>query len=381
MQHRTISSLLALALAGSHRARDRGRLRLEHRRDGRPHGQVHARQLRLLPVPEPRRGHQAVQRRRALVRQVRAVRDAPPIRCSPMTRTTRRPTWTAATRTRGRTTAMCGDKIVQDGEDCDDGNKVEDDGCDSTCHLSGSNPITTRSCPGLDTHVWSKPVTYVGTTIGSTFRGNLSPNCKSDGVNPTSGLERARPRVQRHRAQDGHHDRHDDGHGLRLPPLRDGELRECSDADHVPDVRAQHDRRRRRDDDVPRHGGQVVQRDRRRRGHHQVRRRRSASRSRFSSGVFSASYSLGECALNMRTRSPASRWSARRRGAFATRAALSTATARWKKRRPAGHEGGSSTLRGRSTRRRSGGATPPGDARSARERRPRSARAYGRAAG
>lgn len=83
--------------------------------------------------------------------------------------------------------ASCGDKIVQDGEDCDDGNKVEDDGCDSTCHLAGSNPVTTRSCPGLDTHVWSKPVTYVGTTVGSTQTGSLSPNCKSDGVNPTSG--------------------------------------------------------------------------------------------------------------------------------------------------------------------------------------------------
>jgi cysteine-rich repeat protein len=85
------------------------------------------------------------------------------------------------------TPATCGDKIAQDGEDCDDGNKVNDDGCDDTCHLSGSNPLATRSCPGLDTHVWAKPVSYVGTTVGSTFRGSLSPNCKSDGQNPTSG--------------------------------------------------------------------------------------------------------------------------------------------------------------------------------------------------
>ena len=85
------------------------------------------------------------------------------------------------------TSATCGDKIVQDGEDCDDGNKVEDDGCDSTCHLSGINPITTRSCPGLDTHVWAKPVTYVGTTVGAPLNGSVSPNCKSDGMNPTSG--------------------------------------------------------------------------------------------------------------------------------------------------------------------------------------------------
>lgn len=85
------------------------------------------------------------------------------------------------------TSATCGDKLLQDGEDCDDGNKVEDDGCDSTCHLAGTNPLATRSCPGLDLHVWSKPVIYVGTTVGSTQTGSLNPNCKSDGLNPTSG--------------------------------------------------------------------------------------------------------------------------------------------------------------------------------------------------
>lgn len=71
----------------------------------------------------------------------------------------------------------CGDKAVQDGEDCDDGNKVEDDGCDSSCKLAGTNPLGTRSCPGLDTHVWSKPVTYAGTTLGSTNTGTAKPAC------------------------------------------------------------------------------------------------------------------------------------------------------------------------------------------------------------
>jgi cysteine-rich repeat protein len=84
-------------------------------------------------------------------------------------------------------TAGCGDKIVQDGEDCDDGNKTEDDGCDSKCKLAGSNPVATRSCPGLETHVWSNPVTYVGTTVGSTFRGSLSPQCNTSGQDATSG--------------------------------------------------------------------------------------------------------------------------------------------------------------------------------------------------
>lgn len=84
--------------------------------------------------------------------------------------------------------AVCGDKIVQDGEDCDDGNKIEDDGCDSECHLGGSNPLTSRSCPGLATHVWAKSVTYIGTTLGSTNTGSAKPTCISSmGGNPTTG--------------------------------------------------------------------------------------------------------------------------------------------------------------------------------------------------
>ncbi|HSO33192.1 MAG TPA: hypothetical protein VLT33_11750 [Labilithrix sp.] len=82
----------------------------------------------------------------------------------------------------------CGDKIVQDGEDCDDGNAVEDDGCDSKCHLAGTNPLATRMCPGLDVHVWSKAVSYVGTTQGSTNTGSAKPTCPgTGGGNPTTG--------------------------------------------------------------------------------------------------------------------------------------------------------------------------------------------------
>jgi cysteine-rich repeat protein len=84
--------------------------------------------------------------------------------------------------------AMCGDKIVQDGEDCDDGNNVDDDGCDSSCHLAGTNPLASRSCPGMEVHVWSKAVSYVGTTLGSTNTGTASPTCSGTGAgNPTTG--------------------------------------------------------------------------------------------------------------------------------------------------------------------------------------------------
>ncbi len=86
------------------------------------------------------------------------------------------------------TAARCGDKTVQDGEDCDDGNAVETDGCDSTCKLAGTDPLATRSCPGLDVHVWSKPVSYVGTTQGSTNTGSAKPTCPGTGSgNPTTG--------------------------------------------------------------------------------------------------------------------------------------------------------------------------------------------------
>jgi cysteine-rich repeat protein len=82
----------------------------------------------------------------------------------------------------------CGDKIVQDGEDCDDGNQVDDDGCDGNCHLAGANPISSRSCPGMEVHVWSKPVSFVGTTLGSTNTGSASPTCSgTNGANPTTG--------------------------------------------------------------------------------------------------------------------------------------------------------------------------------------------------
>lgn len=89
----------------------------------------------------------------------------------------------------GRVNASCGDKIVQNGEDCDDGNKIDNDGCDAKCKLAGSNPTATRSCPGLDLHVWASPVVYSGTTVGAPLTAELgSQNCTSTmGGNPTRG--------------------------------------------------------------------------------------------------------------------------------------------------------------------------------------------------
>ncbi|MBS2012066.1 MAG: hypothetical protein JST00_04220 [Deltaproteobacteria bacterium] len=90
------------------------------------------------------------------------------------------------------TPTSCGDKIVQEGEDCDDGNKVNDDGCDDKCKLAGNDPVASRGCPGLDVHVWGKPVTWTSTTVGSTNTGSTAPNCTESadagvGTFPTTG--------------------------------------------------------------------------------------------------------------------------------------------------------------------------------------------------
>lgn len=61
----------------------------------------------------------------------------------------------------------CGDGVVQDGEDCDDKNKTDNDNCTTKCKLGGGDAPASRSCPGLDVHVWSAPVVYEGTTTAS----------------------------------------------------------------------------------------------------------------------------------------------------------------------------------------------------------------------
>ncbi len=74
-------------------------------------------------------------------------------------------------------TETCGDGVVQDGEECDDANSAADDGCDESCHLSGTNPLSSRSCPGMPVHVGSLPVAYGGTTVGSTNTAAARPAC------------------------------------------------------------------------------------------------------------------------------------------------------------------------------------------------------------
>jgi cysteine-rich repeat protein len=81
----------------------------------------------------------------------------------------------------------CGDGVVQSGEDCDDKNTNDTDGCDGNCKLAGTTPGASNACPGLDVHVWGgahKP-TLLSTTIGSGNR-STTPNCTAT-PNPTTG--------------------------------------------------------------------------------------------------------------------------------------------------------------------------------------------------
>jgi cysteine-rich repeat protein len=88
--------------------------------------------------------------------------------------------------------AVCGDGIVQAGEDCDDANQDDTDGCDRDCTLAGGQATVAQNCPGLEVHVWggAHAPTFTGTTVGSGNR-QTTPNCTNANSgtmgNPTSG--------------------------------------------------------------------------------------------------------------------------------------------------------------------------------------------------
>lgn len=62
---------------------------------------------------------------------------------------------------------FCGDGDVNDGETCDDINKVEGDGCSNDCRSNfNGDPDSAKSCPGQPVHVWgTTAVTGTGTTM------------------------------------------------------------------------------------------------------------------------------------------------------------------------------------------------------------------------
>lgn len=64
------------------------------------------------------------------------------------------------------TGSFCGDGKTDKNEACDDGNKVEGDGCSNNCQNISGNPESGGSCPGQPVHVWpGKRVTGTGSTV------------------------------------------------------------------------------------------------------------------------------------------------------------------------------------------------------------------------
>lgn len=65
--------------------------------------------------------------------------------------------------------AICGNGVVEPGEDCDVKKAKPEDGCDTSCKLSGTTPFATNACPGLAVHVWGgdHQPTFEGTTTSS----------------------------------------------------------------------------------------------------------------------------------------------------------------------------------------------------------------------
>lgn len=58
---------------------------------------------------------------------------------------------------------FCGDGEVNPNEACDDGNKIENDGCSNSCQKPDGDPPSGDDCPGQPVHVWpGKTVTATG---------------------------------------------------------------------------------------------------------------------------------------------------------------------------------------------------------------------------
>ena len=88
--------------------------------------------------------------------------------------------------------ASCGNGIVEPGEDCDDDNSDETDGCDSSCKLAGKTPFATNACPGLEVHVWGgahRPTLAESTTVGSGNR-RVSPSCTTTATTGAGSADR-----------------------------------------------------------------------------------------------------------------------------------------------------------------------------------------------
>lgn len=82
----------------------------------------------------------------------------------------------------------CGDGVVESGEDCDDSNTDDDDGCNSRCELSGASPPASNACPGLEVHVWGgSHHPSLSSTTASAGNHSLKTTCNAPPNTPSSG--------------------------------------------------------------------------------------------------------------------------------------------------------------------------------------------------
>lgn len=71
---------------------------------------------------------------------------------------------TADARANADAGSLCGNKKVDPGEACDDGNPINDDGCNTACMPAGGYPAQAGICPGMSIDLWTGPVTFAATT-------------------------------------------------------------------------------------------------------------------------------------------------------------------------------------------------------------------------
>jgi cysteine-rich repeat protein len=79
---------------------------------------------------------------------------------------------------------LCGNKVVDTGEGCDDGNRENGDGCSANCEPQGS-PVTAGTCPGMAVHLWGDRTLEVTATT-SAFGNNHYADTACD--DETTGL-------------------------------------------------------------------------------------------------------------------------------------------------------------------------------------------------
>jgi cysteine-rich repeat protein len=96
------------------------------------------------------------------------------------------------------TAAVCGDGVVEPGEQCDDGNATSGDGCSATCQIESGwtctgqpSACTVGACPanasGAPNCACNSGYTGTLTWNGSSWSGTCAANCGSSPTNPANG--------------------------------------------------------------------------------------------------------------------------------------------------------------------------------------------------